>query len=443
MPFLKFHHVWYTKEELKTLNLEHHLETCGLVERVFSPHQNFGSRSKNHNFVASHPEGYRGFPKGYAAKYMGFDGGDLRVTDGGRWGKDIEFVGKLDESKQQQTSLKRTLDMLEDSREHGAVLCLPCGYGKTVVALAISAVIRRKVFVLVHTQFLQQQWVDRIKAFIPKATVCVASSGQQLDDDRNAHITVGLMQSVVKFDPLLLRNYGLLIVDEGHHMPCATLRSVICKFNARYTLALTATPHGRSDGLETYLFWAVGQISQHIKASYPHVRAMLVDHTPGPYLPHLGFEERLMNDEARTERIRRILVKLVKVLGRTVLVLTQRRHHVSVLNAQFLEHGIDSVAMLGGESHDLGDIAKKEVVVATYQLVSEGFDMPTLNTLVLAMPKGDLTQVIGRITRGGPQAPIVPWVIDIVDRFEEAKRKFARRKAAYKMLGIKTMWAQY
>ena len=92
MPFLKFHHVWYTKEELKTSNLEHHLETCGLVERVFSPHQNFGSRSKNHNFVASHPEGYRGFPKGYAAKYMGFDGGDLRVTDGGRWGKDIEFV---------------------------------------------------------------------------------------------------------------------------------------------------------------------------------------------------------------------------------------------------------------------------------------------------------------------------------------------------------------
>ena len=400
-------------------------------------------RSKNHSFVAQHPEGFVGFPKGYAAKFMGFDGGDVRVTDGGRWGKDIEFVGKLDEGKQQHTSLKRTLDMLEDSPEHGAVLCLPCGFGKTVVALAIAAVLGRKVFVLVHTQFLQQQWVERIKTFIPRASVCLANSQQQLDDDRNAHITVGLMQSVVKLDPLLLRNYGLLIVDEGHHMPCATLRSVICKFNARYTLALTATPHGRSDGLENYLFWAVGQISQHIRASYPHVRAMLVDHTPGPFLPHLGFEERLMADEARTERIRRILVKLVKVLKRTVLVLTQRRHHVVVLNTQFVQHGLDSVAMLGGETHDLQKIAQKQVVVATYQLVSEGFDMPSLNTLVLAMPKGDLTQVIGRITRGGPEAPIVPWVIDIVDKFEEAQRKFGRRKAQYKNLGIRTMWAQY
>ena len=446
MPFLKFNHVWYTRDEFDS----HHLQMCQLQEssNYFGSSSRYQQQSKTHNFVLK-TEGLYGFPKGYAAKNMAFkdnDNNSNRSVEGGRWAKEVEFKGALDPKKHQPESLKRTLEMLEDSPNGGAVLCLPCGYGKTVVALALAQIIGRKTFVLCHTTFLQNQWADRIKTFIPRARVCLATSKQELDQDKFAHITIGLMQSVAKIDKeLLCRNYGLMIVDEAHHLPCATLRSVICKFNARYTLALTATPHGRSDGLQKYIFWAVGEISAYIKAEYPNVKVMIVSHTPGPYLPHLSFEDRLMTDESRNDRIRMIITKVVTVLKRKVLVLTLRRHHVQVLNQSFLEYGLNSCAMMGGETHDLDLIARKDVIVATFQLVSEGFDMPSLDTLLLAMPKSDLTQVIGRITRGGGvnDKGNTPWVIDLVDQCETGKRKFRSRKNLYKTLSMTTMNSNY
>jgi len=444
MPFLKFNHVWYTPDEFDP----RHLQMCQLQEssNYFGNNNNFRcqQQSKTHNFVLKTEHNLFGFPKGYAALNMAFKDNDEntnRSVEGGRWAKEVEFRGTLDPQKCQPESLKKTLQMLEDSHSGGAVLCLPCGYGKTVVALALAQILGRKTFVLCHTTFLQNQWRDRIKTFLPRARVCLATSKQELDQDKFAHITIGLMQSVAKIDKeLLCKNYGLMIVDEAHHLPCATLRSVICKFNTRYTLALTATPHGRSDGLQKYIFWAIGEISAYIKAEYPNVKVMIVSHT-SLYLPHLSFEDRLMTDQSRNDRIRMIITKVVSILKTKVLVLTLRRHHVQVLNQSFLEYGVNSCAMLGGETHDLKLIAQKDVVVATFQLVSEGFDMPDLDTLLLGMPKSDLTQVIGRITR--QKNKNTPWVIDLVDQCDTGKKKFRARKSIYKSLNMALMNSNY
>ena len=440
--FIKHNYAWFTHDELVKNDLMDHLSRCSLEERVFQ------RPPRKVSFVLRHGTKFYCFPKTYAVEHMlvGIPPEseslprEVRVTDGARWPPHVSFEGKLDPARRQDEAVAKTLAQMERRMDGGAVLSLPCGYGKTVVALALASIIQRKTFILVHTKFLADQWASRIKQFLPKATVYHFSTGTKQGDDRDASISIGLVQSISRLDTYNFGSqYGLLVVDECHHVPATTLRQSLPRFNARYTLGLSATPH-RADNLGKFIYWSLGPSSFIIKPSYPDVTVLKVAFSM-PFAPyHDSFEDRIACSDARNAKICSIIKRMLLDPARRILCLSMRREHARVLHdmlCQDLPPGETRLA-LGGQDNDFERMdATTRVIVATFQLCSEGLDIPSLNTLLLTMPKSDLTQVIGRITRGGAtNTKTEPLVIDLVDQCEVGKRKFYRRNAVYKALNM-------
>jgi len=440
--FMKYQLVWYTAAELQALQLTPHIMSCSLTERRFTPQKNNNKGSKHaavtkHHYAQRH-QGMYAFPKGYATHYMGFDGADRRVTDGGRWPKTLSFGGTLKSAKMQDKAVEAVMNELEGSAQQGCVLALPCGFGKTVCALAVACLLRRKVFILVHTQFLAKQWMARCMEFVPGCKVHMWTSACELNADRDCHFGIGLMQTIHKMPSNLFANYGAVVIDECHHVPCATLQQCLPKFNARYSLGLSATP-ARKDGLTDYILWAIGPVAFQIAPSYEGVLMRPVWHNTAlaPAPPYVPFEDRALGDAARNAKICQVVRRIRMDAGRRLLVLTQRRNHAKMLHEMLA----DSYLMIGGDEHDMDEAGTFPIIVSTYQLVSEGFDMPSLNTIVMAMPKQDLVQCIGRITRGATDmvssAQHRPWLVDIVDgSFPPALAKYRWREEMYRRLNM-------
>ena len=279
MPFLKHQYVFYHEDELREGSLFHHTEACSLTEiQTYVPMRgNFRPPPpKTYNYCILH-QGMYAFPKGYATDCMGWDGKDLRVTDGMRWNPDLRFMASLRHDLRQDEAVEKTYKALEANGHKGCTLSLPCGYGKTVCALALASALRRKTFVLVHTVFLAKQWEDRIKQFIPGAGVHKVRGAADFDEDKGCEFGIGLMQTVKNMSSSMFSNYGFLIIDEAHHLPCQTLQSCLPKFNSRYTLALSATPE-RIDGLTNFIYWSIGRSAFLIRPSYPNVQVLKAEY---------------------------------------------------------------------------------------------------------------------------------------------------------------------
>jgi superfamily II DNA or RNA helicase len=440
MVFLKNHNVFYSQDELNKMELTSHVQACSLKELNFMT-----PFPKIHKYCIKY-KGLLAFPPNYALNEMGWDGRDLRVTDGARWSSDIVFRGVLQSALKQDEAFEISLNEMENSKIGGSVLCLPCGFGKTVVSLAIVAALKRKAFILVHTKFLAQQWIERINQFIPKANVYQFTSRSKQNDDRDANISIGLMQTIHKLPSYYFSNYGVLVIDEVHHLPCATLMQALPRFNSRYTLGLSATPN-RSDGLSKYIEWSIGNIGYHIKPSYPRVVALISKFKTDPiiarsFTEYIKIEEKISINDKRTTHVEEIVVNIRKKENfRNILILTLRRQHaIDIFEKIRTNINIGNIELLiGGSELQFDKLNAANVIVSTYQLVSEGFDCPNLNTLIFAMPKSDIVQTVGRITRG-KSGDVKPWIVDIVDVNEhDAMRRFSKRKQLYKQLKIKTV----
>ena len=149
-------------------------------------------------------------------------------------------------------------------------------------------------------------------------------------------------------------------------------------------------------------------------------------------------ENRIQYDVRRLEFTVATLRNIMEDPKRKVLVLTLRRKHAEQIMEKTMGFTKPKL-LLGGTAFVPSDLTDVDVVISTYQLVSEGFDCPHLNTILCAMPKGDLVQVIGRVTRGGI-GQVTPWIVDILDADEyDAVNKFNRRKAQYRALKIELL----
>ena len=101
----------------------------------------------------------------------------------------------------------------------------------------------------------------------------------------------------------------------------------------------------------------------------------------------------------RTDVIIEELLSLYKQ-GRQTIILSDRREHCKQLVNMLSKRHIDAALMIGGVSRDdMEKGMKKRVIVATFSLAHEGLDIPTLDSLILATPKSNITQAVGRILR--------------------------------------------
>ncbi|MBN1522592.1 MAG: DEAD/DEAH box helicase, partial [Candidatus Aureabacteria bacterium] len=381
----------------------------------------------------------------------------------------VEFKGVLRE--EQQKAIDKLLQF--DS----GVLSATTAFGKTVVAAKLIAERKVSTLVLVHRQQLLSQWITRLSEFLnideslpvqenkrgrkKKRSVIGQLRGGK--DALSGIIDIAIMQSLNNAGEVkeCVKNYGMVIVDECHHIPAFSFEQILKNVNAKYVYGLTATPV-RQDGHHPILFMHCGPIRYKVDAKQQAAQRPF-DHYVIPRFT--GFrvakgdgERDLSVQELYTEMVvddmrNQLLVDDVinsYENGRNCLVLTGRTAHVELLTKKLAERIPDVVALRGGLGNKetnalLEQVAatpsdKQLTLVATGKFIGEGFDEPRLDTLFLAMPvswKGTLQQYAGRLHRIYENKKHVK-IYDYVDiRVRMLEKMYTKRLTGYAAIGYK------
>lgn len=336
------------------------------------------------------------------------------------------------------------------------ILHAPTAFGKTVTAIGLISQRAVNTLILTHSKQLLGQWKERIEAFTTGVKVGVMGGGKK---QPSGQIDVATYQSLINRQDNtvseLTRQYGQVIIDECHHISAPQFERVLNEVNAKYVVGLTATPH-RQDGHQKIMFMLAGPVRHKVKTesgkNFEQTVVVTQRHdAPPPDLvnpesrPHIAAVYRwLAENNERNEAIVRDVAGCISA-GRQPLVLTERRGHAEVLAKQLAEKGLAVVTLKGGmgakESQSVErKLATVQVVVATGKYVGEGFDLPRLDTLFLALPiawKGLLAQYAGRIHRQANNKKQVT-VYDYVDNgLPMLQRMFGKREKGYQAMGYR------
>lgn len=334
------------------------------------------------------------------------------------------FQGTLKPELKQDIAVDKCISDLETYG--GGVLCLPTGFGKTTTALHILCKMKRKALVIVNKEVLLNQWKERIQFFIPDATIGIIK--QSKCDIEGKDIVLAMLQSLSlrEYD---LSSFGFAIIDEAHHIPSKLFSNSMFQICPKYILGLTATPF-RKDGLTKILWWFMKRISFSVEREMnENVKVEIVNYSDSfdADLPFTQLVNSLTGDVTRTELIIEKIKELQKE-GRKIIVLSDRREHCKEIHSRIENSGL----YLGGMKQEELDYneANCSVLLATYSLAAEGLDIPTLDTLVLATPKTDVIQAVGRILRETPGKVNEPYILDIVDT--SCEKQFKKRCSFYR-----------
>ena len=308
------------------------------------------------------------------------------------------------------------------SRPYSAVLCLPCGAGKTVVALHVARALGRRFLVVVSRGILLDQWVERLSCFMPKASVGVAR-GRRREFGRDA--TVATIQTLARLDAREdLSDVGFVVIDEAHHFAARLFSEVFYRVPARHVLGLSATPE-RRDGLTELLGYYMGEVLvfEGARSVRGEVLRVVLGAPDASRLSPLELQRRrtaLASDAARNVVIVEV-VRAASARHRRTLLLSDRVAHLEALRRSLPEAFVISA---GSKERPVGDCG---LIFATFGMASEGFDFPNLDCLVLAAACSDVTQAVGRVLRAA-EGKRDARVVDVVDGGPFFGSSLARRR---------------
>ena len=347
----------------------------------------------------------------------------------------LKFSGTL-RSELQKHAADSTIEQLWD--RGGGVLSMPTGAGKTTIALFVACALKLKTLVVVHKSFLMDQWNERIRQFVPSASI--GRIQQNTIDVEDHDIVLGMLQSIAmhEYEPYVFEGFGLVVYDEVHVVPAPVFSRAMFKTCAPCMLGLSATPE-RKDGLSHVINWFVGPMFfRHRLTGKAEVDVFVVEF-PCNLRPSFKNKyamatatNKLCDDEERNALLVRIVSKLV-TQQRKIILLTDRRAHCEVMQRMLGEH-LESALYLGGmKEHELKESETKQVLLATYHLAKEGLDIPALDAVVLACPRSDVVQACGRILHGKSENPVI---VDVVDQWIIGRAQFNKRKIYYEEAGF-------
>ena len=360
-----------------------------------------------------------------------------RIEDKSNHGKPIfvQFNGVLRDNQQEAVNVLAS--------NNNGVLSATTAFGKTVTVIGLIAKRGVNTLILVHTKALLDQWAKALEQFltidtIPEENVgkrkrrkplspigTLSSTGNKL----HGIIDIALMQSCISDNEVkpFVKEYGMVIADECHHVSAVNFEQILKAVNACYVYGLTATPI-RKDGRQPIIFMQCGPIR---------------------YSADAKVAEQLAEDEYRNLFIVKDVVEVLKE-GRSPIILTSRTSHVTTLAELLKPHCPNVITLIGSEStkakrlkmEHLQSIPPSEqlVIVATGKYVGEGFDYARLDTLFLVSPvawKGIVAQYAGRLHREyeGKQEVQIYDYIDI--RVPVCESMYRKRLKGYVSIGYR------
>jgi len=390
-------------------------------------------------------DGFIYLPKQYGIEKFGIPNKTLRnveQTPNKFW----EFKGKLRDIQIE------VVNSFLKPEPHDGILSLQTGGGKTVCGLWIASQLKLPTIILVHNTFLKDQWISRIKDFLPNARIGQIQG--DIIDINEKDIIVCMLQSISlkEYSEETFTKIGLIIVDECHHIASEAFSKSLPKLTSKYMLGLSATPE-RKDKLMYVINWFLGpllyksstedKIDSDVKVEYFEYEAenpefnSIIYNSNGVMFTSLMIN-KVVEYEPRNIFIKNILEDLYTE-NRNMLVLTDRIEHTEKL-FQLLSPNIqENTGILHSKlKQDQRELlmTTKKILIATYSMCKEGFDVERLNTLIMATSRPDVDQIVGRILRiEKSKRRIHPLIIDIVD--PAFRNQFQRRLTLYKSRNYK------
>lgn len=384
-------------------------------------------------------------PKFYGAKHYG-DPETSKIGSGKEI--DISFKGEL---RDYQLPIVDTY--MKSAREKGGgLLELHTGAGKTVCGLRIISKIKRKTLIIVHKEFLLRQWVERIEQFLPTAKVGRIQG--TIIDIEGKDIVIGMLQSLSmkNYDIKLFSDFGLTIVDEVHHISSEVFSRALFKIVTKYTLGLSATLT-RKDGLTKVIKMFLGDVVFSKKRKGENkVLVKAIEYISGDVefdnevlnwrgqVNYTSMIKKLCEYNRRSEFLLSVLEDTIKN-GKEedqIMILGHNKNLLRYLHDAIKHRGIATVGYyVGGmKEQDLKISEGKKVIIGTYAMAEEGLDIKTLTTLLMATPKVNVNQAVGRILRKKDHEALV---IDVVDVHSIFQRHWSKRLSFYKKQKFKVI----
>ena len=354
---------------------------------------------------------------------------------------DVPFVKSLRDY--QENIVRAYLDATEKG-PNGGILQIFTGAGKTVMALNIVSKIAKKTLILVHKEFLLQQWIERIAEYLPTARVGKIQA--QVLDIENKDIVIGMIQTLYNrtFPQEVYDQFGLLICDEVHHIASEQFSKTLLTCISAYTLGISATVK-RKDGLTKLLHMFLGPMIYSMDRKKDDIVSVYgIEYRTGDAefneveLDYMGKPKystmisKICDYIPRQLFIIRIIEDLViKNPGAQMIILGHNRSLLTALydGVKYKNFASCGYYLGGMKQKDLKESEDKTVIVSTYAMAAEALDIPTLSILVMVTSKTDIVQSVGRILRKKHENPLI---VDIIDSHSIFQNQWTRRKTYYR-----------
>lgn len=372
----------------------------------------------------------------------------VKVTQG--MDIDVPFAGTLREHQVPIVDAYMAHMRLKGESGSGLIEAC-CAAGKTVLTLKIISLLQKKTIVIVHKEFLMNQWIERIREFLPTARIGRIQG--PIIDVKDKDIVLVMLQSLSKkiYSESTFDEFGLTVIDECHHISSEVFSNALFKLVTKYMLGLSATMN-RKDGTTKVFKMFLGEVvyktsdvDDHevvvrgvtYKSSDDDFNAVAYDYRGNPQFSTMI--SKLCAYNGRSEFILRIVHDLLTENSKQqIMILAHNRCLLKYFFDSIQHHGIADGSVgyyVGGmKEKDLKVSETRRIVLATYSMAAEALDIKTLTTLIMATPKTDIKQAVGRILRERHSRPIV---VDIIDSHSIFQNQWRKRRQYYKAQNYK------
>lgn len=382
--------------------------------------------------------------------------------------------------------------------DYNGLICVPCGYGKTFMAIWLACQLRKRFLVVVHQEFLLEQWRKELEGSIPgirigvlqqdkvqtglveprpmtieEIKVRLRARGLKVGGNRGELLarlrTVEPEEAPVEYDCCIcmlqtvasrewamdtFSGFGFTVFDECHHLGAEYFSKALMSIQTKHMLGLSATPE-RMDGLDEVFLWFIGPIRYQIKVREADdtvlVKVLKFTSADPAYADEPTdfrgevIRARLCNQLAEYQpRTLAICDELDPALreGRKLLILSDRRSHLEDFEKEFRRRGFTSIGYyVGGMKTADRDIsATEKIILATFTLAAEGMNVRDLNTVALVTPKSRIEQAVGRIFRLKKEERVfAPVIYDVHDIHPCLGGQYQKRLKFYRQCAYKIM----